>query len=195
MKNLLLATVALVALSAQPAAAAIIADLGVNPRSAQGDFANSVGGATFEDQYTFQLVGEAQFVSIASATNVYTSTASGDFISNFTGQLYQVVGTIDPNGPGGDDIGYGAISATACDDAPLNCQILAGVRLLEAGNYYLEISGTGGGSAGYGGNLTTVGVVPIPGMALAVPFGALGFGWVARRRRKLAGQAVHPMAA
>ena len=183
MKPLLLATVAAIAL-ALPAQAAVIQDLGVNPRSAQGDFANSVGGATFEDQYTFQLAGEAQFVSIASATNVYTSTTSGDFISNFTGQLYQVVGTIDPNGPGGDDIGYGAISATACDDAPLNCQILAGVRLLEAGSYYLEISGTGGGSAGYGGNLTTVGVVPIPGMALALPLGALGFGWATRRRRK-----------
>jgi len=183
MKKLLLAGVCL-GFFATMADAAIIQDLGVNPTSAQGDFRNSVGGATFEDQYTFQLLGAPQFVSIASATNVYTG--AGDFITGFTGQLFQVVGTVDPSGPGGDDIGFGAIGATPCAGDPTGCQILSGRRLLGEGNYYLEISGTGGGSAGYGGNLTTVGVVPIPGMALAVPFGALGFGWLARRRRKSA---------
>ena len=186
MKRLLLATVAALAF-ASSAHAAVIKDLGVNPRSSQGDFANSVGGATFEDQYTFQLVGGPQFITIASATNVYTSTGSPDYITNFTGELFLQVGGVDPNGPGGDDIGFGPISAAPCDDAPLNCQILAGSRLLDAGSYYLEISGTGGGQSGYGGNLTTVGVVPIPGMALAVPFGVMGLGWMARRRRQLAG--------
>ena len=160
MKNLLLAGAGLFAMTVA-GNAAVIDDLGINPTSAQGDFSNSVGGATFEDQYTFQLVGGPQFVSIASATNVYTSTSSTDFISAFAGQLFQVVGTVDPDGGGGDDIGFGLITAAACDDAPLNCQILAGQRLLDAGSYYLEISGTGQGSAGYGGNLTTI-QVPSP---------------------------------
>ena len=176
MKKLLLATVALAAL-ALPASAAVIKPLGVNPTSAQGDFANSVGGLTFEDQYTFQLVGGPQFVSIASATNVFTSTTSPDFITGFTGELFLQVGAIDLNG--GDDIGFGAITAAPCDDAPLNCQILAGSRVLDPGLYYLEISGTGGGQSGYGGNLTTIQVPgPLAGAGLLPFLGLLGFaGW------------------
>ena len=173
MKKMLLTATALFAL-ALPAQAAVIKDLGINPTSAQGDFSNSVGGTTFEDQYTFELLGGPQFVSIASATNVYTSTGSTDYISGFTGELFLQVGAIDLNG--GDDIGFGAITATACADAPDNCQILAGVRLLDAGSYYLEISGTGQGTAGYGGNLTTIPVPsPLAGAGLLPFLGLLGF--------------------
>ena len=185
MKKLLLASAAALALLTMPASAAIVQNLGVNPNSGSGHFSNDVGGATFEDDYTFQLLG-AQFVTIASATNVYASAL--DKITGFTGQLYQIVGAVDPEGVVGDDIGFGAITAVACPTAPTTCQILGGSRELPGGNYYLEITGTGGGQAGYGGDLTTisVGEVPIPGMALAVPLGALGFGWMTRRRRKLA---------
>jgi hypothetical protein len=180
MKKLLLATVALAAL-VLPANAAIVDNLGVNPASSDGIFNNSVGGTTFSDEYIFQLEGAPLFVSFASATNVYT--APTDFIAAFTGRLFQQVGAIG----GGDDIARSMlVQAVPCEQNPTGCQVLAGGALLEAGNYYLQITGIGGGTSGYGGNLTTigVGVVPIPGMALAVPLGALGLAWFARRRKR-----------
>jgi len=176
MRKLLLTTAALAALTTS-AQAAVIKDLGVNPSSAQGDFSNSVGGALFEDDYTFQLVGGPQFVTIASATNVYTGSTT--FITGFTGELFQIVGTIDPAGPGGDDIGFGAVTALPCPGDPDGCQILSGRRLLGEGSYYLEITGQGGGQSGYGGNLTTVEVPgPLAGAGLIPFLGMLGFaGW------------------
>jgi len=185
MKKLLLALTMLTAF-ASGAHALVIENLGVNPTSAQGDFSNSVGGTTFEDQYTFQLVGGPQFVSIASATNVYTSSTSTDFITNFAGQLFQQVGAIDPDGVAGDDIGFGLITAVACPTSPTNCQILAGQRLLNTGNYYLEVTGTGGGTSGYGGNLSTF-AVPGPAVGAGLPalLGALGlFGFNFLRRKR-----------
>jgi hypothetical protein len=138
----------------------------------------------FADQYTFQLVGSPQFITFASATNVFTQAS--DFIVNFTGQLFQQVGAVG----GGDDLAVsGPVNAVSCPTAPTGCQLLAGAALLGPGNYYLQLTGIGGGTAGYGGNLTTAGVVPIPGMALAVPAGAIALGWFARKRRK------HPQAA
>lgn len=181
MKKLLLATVAALAFVGS-AHAAVIRDLGVNTTSATGQFSNSVGGAAFDDFYTFQLVGSPLFVTFASATNDFVNPS--DFITNFSGQLFQQVGA--PGG--GDDVPVSPpVAAVACPTNPTGCQILAGSALLAAGNYYLELTGIGGGTSGYGGNLTTASVVPIPGLALAVPFGALGLGWLARRRRQLAG--------
>jgi hypothetical protein len=177
MKKLLLATVALAALTL-PAHSAVVRNLGINPTSAQGNFSNSVGGTTFADEYTFQLVGSEQFVTFASATNVFTDPT--DFITNFTGQLFelvngnQAVAVSDP------------VEAVGCPTNPTGCQILAGSALLDAGSYFLFITGTGGGTSGYGGNLTTaqLSAVPIPGMALAVPLGAMGLALVMRRRRR-----------
>ena len=73
MKTLLLSTAlaAVLLLPGGGANAAIIANLGVNPSSAQGDFSNSPGGGAFEDQFTFQLVGGPQFFTIGSVTNVF----------------------------------------------------------------------------------------------------------------------------
>ena len=119
MRKLLLASVAFAAL-AFPAQAAVISPLGVNPTSAAGHFSNDVFGTTFEDQYTFSLTGGPQFVTIASATNVYSAPA--DFISSFAGQLFLQVGAVDPDGVAGDDIGFGLISAVACPTDPLGCQ-------------------------------------------------------------------------
>jgi hypothetical protein len=170
MKKLLLATVALAAL-ALPAQAALIKDLGINPTSAQGQFSNSVGGTTFSDEYTFTLSGSPQFITFSSATNVYTDPE--DFITNFSGQLFRVTLNSGPVAVSPE------VDAVACPTNPTGCQVLAGSAILDAGAYFLRLTGTGG-------NLTTagVGVVPIPGMALAVPLGALGLAWVARRRRK-----------
>ena len=68
MKSLLMSTAlaAALLLPGGGANAAIIANLGVNPASSQGDFSNSPGGGAFQDQFTFQLVGGPKFLSIAS---------------------------------------------------------------------------------------------------------------------------------
>jgi hypothetical protein len=164
-----------------PSHALIITDLGNNPNSATGHFSNSVLGTTFDDQFTFHLVG-AQFVTIASATNDFLSAS--DFITNFTGQLF----SSGPNGlpGGGDDVAINIpIHAVPCPSDPTGCQVLAGSALLAGGNYFLDISGVGGGTAGYGGDLTTA-AVPLPLAGAGIPgllaalFGLLGLRW--RRR-------------
>ena len=176
MKRALLAGAALLAMTVA-GNAAVITPLGTNPTSAAGHFSNDVFGTTFEDQYTFTLEGGPQFVTIASATNVYAAPA--DFITGFTGQLFQQVGAVDPDGVIGDDIGFGAITAVACPTDPDGCQILGGRRLLPEGSFYLEITGTGGGQAGYGGDLTVTAVPgPLAGAGLVPFLGLLGFaGW------------------
>src|SRR6478609_6590153 len=98
MRKLLLAGTALLGLAVSPASAAIVANLGVNPTSATGAFSHAVGGTTFDDQITFQLVGGPQFLTIASVTNTFSSPS--DKISGFTGSVFQIVGVIG----GGDDI-------------------------------------------------------------------------------------------
>ena len=175
MRKTLLLSAALMAL-VLPANAAVISNLGINPTSAQGDFSNSVGGAVFTDQYTFQLVGAPQFVTITSATNVYPQPS--DFITNFTGAVYQQVGAVG----GGDDIlAFGPQLATACVLQP-SCQVLVGSGLLAAGSYYLQIAGIGGGTSGYGGNLAVVGI-PIPPAIALFGAGLVGLGWLTRRKR------------
>ncbi len=185
MRKLLLATAALLALTTASPAAVI--DVGVNPTSATGRFDSPDGGTggtglgSFMDQITFQLVGGPQFLTIASATNVFPNTT--DFITNFTAQGFQIVGTIG----GGDDIPVTALlSAVACPQQD-NCQGFAGNALLNPGNYYLELEGIGGGTSGYGGNLSVV-AVPIPAVGAGVPgviaaFSLFGV-WLRRRRRE-----------
>jgi hypothetical protein len=178
-----------VALCAIPTAgnALIITDLGNNPNSATGHFSNSVLGTTFDDQFTFHLIG-TQFVTIASATNDFL--AASDFITGFTGQLF----SSGPNGipGGGDDVAVNLpVLAVPCPSDPTGCQVLAGSAILAGGNYFLDISGVGGGTAGYGGDLTTTPfAVPAPILgaglpgALAALLAMLGLRW--RRRRLVA---------
>jgi hypothetical protein len=160
--------------------AAIIANLGVDPTSAQGFFANSVGGTTFQDFYTFQLIGGPEFVTIASATNVFPRAS--DFIKNFTGEVF-LQGGATPN-PGTDTLVLGPATATACVTNPTICQALSGSAVLGPGNYYLDISGTGGGTSGYGGNLA-VSAVPLPPTLQMFLGGLLMFGaflWLRGRK-------------
>ena len=164
--------------------AAIIGNLGVNPSSAQGDFSNSVGGAAnFQDQWTFQLVGAPTFITIASVTNVFP--APTDKISNFTAAVWTtgangIVNDFD------DVVVIGPVAATQGCGPIVNCQFAAGTALLSAGAYYLEFTGSGGGTSGYGGNLSTRGV---PGPAIGAGLPGLiaacgGLIALARRRRK-----------
>jgi hypothetical protein len=186
MKRLLLAGAILCAVAGS-ANALIITDLGNNPNSATGHFSNSVLGTTFDDQFTFHLVG-TQFVTIASATNDFL--AASDFITGFTGQLFNS----GPNGlpGGGDDFAVNLpVLAVPCPSDPTGCQVLAGSAILAGGNYFLDISGKGGGTAGYGGDLTTTPfAVPLPLAGAGLPglvAALLGmFGLRSYRRRRLA---------
>lgn len=181
MKRLLLATAAVLAL-ALPATADII-DVGVNPTSATGHFSNDVGGGAFDDFITFQLVGGPQFFAFASATNDFL--APEDFITGFTGQLFQQVGA--PGG--GNDIPVNpAVLAVPCPTGPTGCQILAGSATLNPGSFYLELTGIGGGSAGYGGDITTRAVpAPLAGAGIPGILAALGLWAFNYRRRKVVG--------
>ena len=177
MRCLLLAAVAL-ALSL-PAKAAVVGDLGVNPSSAEGDFSGSPGGGAFSDQFTFQLLGAPQYITVGSVTNVFPNTT--DFITNFQASVYLIV-----NGIGGaDDVAViGPTDAVACPIVP-DCQFAAGTAILDAGSYYLQFTGIGGGTSGYGGNLSTFGV-PGPALGAGLPallaaLGMLGFNWLRRR--------------
>jgi hypothetical protein len=182
MRRLLFAATALIALSA-PASAAVITDLGVNPRSQQGHFSNDVGGAVFQDQYLFELSsGSPAYVTFASATNDYTGGTSGtDFITGFTGQLFYA--GFDGEVGGGDDFAINApVLAVGCPGNPGGCQILAVAAILAPGEYYLQISGDGGGTSGYGGNLTVSGV-PEPASWFLIILGFAGLGFMANRRK------------
>jgi hypothetical protein len=187
-RKLLLTAVAVLALGAS-AKGDVIVDLGVNPSSGTGAFANTnpgtgLGGSgAFTDNYTFQLVGGPQFLSIASVTNVFASL--DQVISGFTGAVLDA----GPNGVigGGDDFFViGPVGATPCPIVP-DCQGFAGSAILNAGNYFLELTGNSGLNAGYGGNLSTAPLAvpgPIAGAGLpGLLAGLIGlWGWRRRRR-------------
>jgi hypothetical protein len=84
-------------------------------------------------------------------TNVFPNVT--DFITNFSAAVWTV-------GAGGivnnlDDVAViGPVGATACALVP-TCQFAGGSVLLYPGSFYLEFIGTGGGTSGYGGNLST----------------------------------------
>jgi hypothetical protein len=181
MRKLLLATLSILAISTA-GQAAVITDLGVDPTSATGHFSNNVFGATFNDQYTFSLSGATQFITFASATNDFVQASN--IITNFTGQLFN--SGLDGLPGGGDDFAVNPpASAVNCPTNPGGCQVLAGTALLGPGNYFLEISGTGQGTAGYGGDLTTTAVaaVPEPSTWAMMLLGFVGLGLFGMRPR------------
>lgn len=170
---------AVLAALVSPATAAVI-NVGNNPTSATGHFSNNVGGGAFEDFITFNLTGGPQFITFASATNSFTGPE--DLITGFTGQLFQQIGAIGPGG--GADVPFGPVNgAVACGSG---CQVLAGTALLNTGNYYLDLKGSGGGTAGYGGDVTTRQVPgPIVGAGLpGLVVACLALIGLARRRRQ-----------
>lgn len=191
MKKLLLATAFTLAMSAS-AMATIVGNLGVNPTSQFGDFSsgtlgvNGTGSGLFSDDFLFQLVGGPQFLTIASATNVFPGgSGTSDFITNFSASVFSY-GPDNLFGGGDDQLVLGPANATMGCGIIVNCQGMAGIALLDAGNYYLEFSGTGGGSSGYGGNIATFAEAETPLPAAVWLFGsALGGGaFLLRRRRK-----------
>ena len=180
LRKLLLTTATLVAMTTA-GNAAVIKDLGINPTSSAGAFSNqNLPTGAFADQWTFQLAGAEQHLTIASATNVFPQTS--DFITNFNGSVYQIVGAVDVSpGLGDDTLVLGpAFGGPGCG---ANCQIFGGSALLDAGNYYLNIAGIAGSTAGYGGNLAVVAAVPEPATWAMMLLGFAGVGFMAYRRR------------
>lgn len=179
MKKLLLVGAAVLALTTA-SNAAIIADLGLDPTSGSGSFSHNLTGVTtpFNDDYTFTL-DHSLTLTIASAINNFAN-ADTDFITGFTGSVF--AGT--PAAPGGLVLGP-AMAQIGCLGT-LQCQFLSGQAFLDAGSYFLEISGTGGGTSGYGGTLSTVAVPgPVVGAGLPglIAFAMGAWGW--RRRKQL----------
>ena len=185
MKSLLMSTaVAAVLLLPGGGANAITIDLGVNPTSATGDFSAATGGTgagNFADFITFQLVGGPLFVTIASATNVFPNPT--DEITGFVAAIFEQVGV--PGG-GDDNLVFGPQLAAPCTATP-TCQDVSGSALLDAGNYYVQLSGIGGGTSGYGGNIATF-AIPGPIAGAGVPGLVAAFGGLLawRRSRKAA---------
>jgi hypothetical protein len=186
LKKLALSTALVLGLAAGSAQAAVIANLGPNPTSGTGAFANDPGAGSFTDQYQFQLTGGTQFFTVASATNNFAGTS--DFIANFRGSVYQQVGAVGPAG-GNDILVLGPDLAT--NNCGLACQGFGGSAILEAGLYYLQIEGVAGGTAGYGGTISTanVGAVPEASTWAMMILGFLGVGGLAMRKRHQQGTA------
>jgi hypothetical protein len=178
MRKLVLATVIALGLAA-PASAAVVGNLGINPTSATGHFSNAPAVGAFDDQWTFQLVGAPSFFTIASATNVFPDPR--DFIANFTGAVYQQVGAIG----GADDIlVLGPQAASA--NCGVSCQGFGGSAFLNAGLYYLDISGVNLGTGGYGGDIATVpqvAAVPEASTWAMMLAGFFGLGFMAYRKK------------
>jgi hypothetical protein len=190
MRRFLLATVATVAMSTS-ASAAIISSLGTDPTSATGTFSHSLAGITtpFSDQYTFNLT-VGTFFTIAGVQNVYAQTS--DFITGFGAAVYNygANGVFDGTAPGhGDDVAVIIGGAPVpCQFNP-NCQVIAGSAFLAgAANYYVDISGTGGGTSGYQGGVAVSVPGPVVGAGLPSLLMAVAgfFGWRRRQRQVLA---------
>lgn len=180
MRKLLLATAALAALTTA-SNAAVIGDLGVNPTSSQGAFNNgALPTGSFADQWTFQTVGN-QLLTIGSATNVYPDPVN-DFITNFTGSVFEIVGSIDLNPGSGDDVLVLGPATAVPDNCGAGCQVFGGVALLSTGNFYLNIEGSAGSHAGYGGDLAVITPgVPEPSTWAMMLVGFLGIGFARMR--------------
>jgi hypothetical protein len=129
--------------------------------------------------YQFSLDGPAPaHITFGTAENTFTSGT--DFITGFVGQLFEQVGAVG----GGDDVPVNPpVFATGCPTNPLGCQVLSGTAVLANGDYYLELRGTGGGTSGYSGSVTTL-AVPMPTAGVgALPLLTL-LGWLGWRWRR-----------
>lgn len=152
MRKFLLAGAALLALTGA-ANAAIFNIAAPDPTSVAGNFSLTPGGGAFNDQVTFFITSPSTF-TIANATNVFPRAT--DFISNWQASIWDAVDLVVGNG--NDVLLFGPQAAGACFLVP-NCQIVGGSGILNGpGLFYADFTGTGGGTSGYSGNISTLAV-------------------------------------
>lgn len=180
MRKLLLATVALVALSL-PAQATVFNIAAPDPTSQQGNFSLAPGAGAFTDQVTFSITGPSTF-TIANATNTFAAPA--DQIQNWQASIWDAVDGIVGNA--GDVLLFGPQAAQACGITP-NCQIVGGSGFLNGPSlFYAQFTGIGSGTSGYSGNISTF-AVPLPAVGAGLPGLIAGlFGLVALQRKRRA---------
>ena len=138
--QLLLASAALLALLV-PARAAVVDDLGVNPTSSNGAFSNrNLPTGSLSDQYTFQLIGAPQFVRLPTCIRrpVTSSPTSKAPYLKLSGLLAALM-TFWVLGP----------ALAVPGNCGANGQVFGGSATLDPGNYYLNITGFAGSTAGY----------------------------------------------
>jgi len=184
MKTKLLLACAVLAVLASPASAVVV-NIQTNPNSSTGNFSLAPGAGAFEDQVVFGLSGGPQFITIANATNTFAGP--GDEITNWIASILSA--GLDGIVNNADDVLlFGPQAASPCVTVQ-NCQFVGGSGVIEApGLYYAEFIGTGSGTSGYSGNISSFAVpgpivgAGIPGIVAAC---AMLFG-LARRRRALA---------
>jgi len=177
MKRLLLASVALMALIA-PASAAQFVIATPDPTSQEGNFSLAPGAGPFTDQVIFSITQASTF-TIANATNTFA--APGDEITGWNASIWDSVDGVVGNGD--DDLLFGPQFAQSCVVTP-NCQIVGGSGTLDGpGVFYAQFQGTGSGTSGYSGNISTF-AVPVPALGAGIPglLLALGALWGWRRR-------------
>ena len=187
MKKMLLATVvsvgALIAAVA-PSSAATILSAGVNPTGVSGQFLSGTTAASgaFVDEVLFTLTGPTDFRVAATATNTFISTAGTNYIQNFQAAVYNDIGPL-----AGRDIETAANMALG----PVAAEIVEGGQqiglagILAAGNYFLEFTGIGQGTASFQGSVVA-NPVPLPGALALMGTGLLGGIALMRRRRQQA---------
>ena len=121
---------------------------------------------------------DLSIVTIANATNTFAGP--GDEIINWVASILsagvdQIVNNAD------DVLLFGPQAATACVGVT-NCQAVGGSgTIFSSGIFYAEFTGTGSGTSGYSGNISTF-AVPGPVVGALVPsmlaaFGMLGFSY------------------
>jgi hypothetical protein len=179
LKKLLLTGAALLALTTT-CRAGLISDLGLDPNLS---IARNFTSGTFTDDYTFTL-DASKTITIVGITNTFAGGVTGTrFIKNFTGSVFS--DGLDGLPFTGDDvIVIGPTPATlGCGIGSTICQSLAGSAVIDAGAYYVQLTGTGGALASYGGNITTIAAVPEPSTWAMILLGFVGLAWAGRRKR------------
>lgn len=167
--------------SSLPAAAVFVSvgDLGSNPNTSSVD--RQVGSTPFEDAWLFSLDSSLLFSVAANSANAFADPNAK--INDFEISIWSFGANEAFDGGGGDDkLIYGPNAAV---QVGLN-QFVGVGGLLDAGKYFLGITGDGVGAvARYDGNISTV-AVPVPVIGAGLPGLILACGglvFLARRRR------------
>jgi hypothetical protein len=106
-----------------------------------------------------------------------------DFITGFAGSVFEIIGIIDANPGSGDDVLVLGPATATPDNCGSGCQVFGGIALISTGDYYLNIEGSAGFHAGYGGDLAVITpAVPEPATWAMMLLGFAGLGLMSYRK-------------